>query len=151
MKTSSIALLAAAAVLVLLAPAVLARPPHRQKRVSDQRLGELEALLALKKLRGKLVTVPVAFGQINPNDYGRKRRSAPHASAASGHASLLERLLEQAQQDDLLSGLDMYDELPAALEAGRLEGRLEQGPVAEPLHWAAYERERPAFNRPVTE
>ena len=41
---------------------------YRQKRVSDQRLGELEALLALKKLRGKLVTVPVAFGQINPSE-----------------------------------------------------------------------------------
>ncbi|KAK3926465.1 UDP-N-acetylglucosamine--N-acetylmuramyl-(pentapeptide) pyrophosphoryl-undecaprenol N-acetylglucosamine transferase [Frankliniella fusca] len=141
MKSSSLTLLAAAAVLVLLAPAVLARPPHRQKRVSDQRLGELEALLALKKLRGKLVTVPVAFGQINPNDYGRKRRSAPHASSS---ASLLERLLEaqQAQQDDLLAGLDVYDELPAALEAA---------PAPEPQRWAAFERERPAFNRPVTE
>lgn len=38
----------------------------RQKRVSDQRLAELETLLALEKIRGQLVTVPVAFGRVDP-------------------------------------------------------------------------------------
>lgn len=148
MKSSALLIVGALA-FVLVVPAVLARPPHRQKRVSDQRLGELEALLALKKLRGKLVTVPVAFGQINPNDYGRKRRSAPHSPA--GSHSLLERLLEALPQDDALGhdalmGLDQYDEAaPAALDA------LQAGPLA-----SAYERDRPsaalnAFNRPLAE
>lgn len=36
------------------------------KRVSDQRLAELETLLALSKMSGKLVTVPLAFGKIDP-------------------------------------------------------------------------------------
>lgn len=50
--------------------------PHRQKRVSDQRLAELETLLALAKMRGKLVTVPIGFGKIDPVKIGkRKRRS----------------------------------------------------------------------------
>ncbi|XP_034235166.1 uncharacterized protein LOC117641722 [Thrips palmi] len=149
MKSSSLVLVSAL-VFVLVAPVVFARPPHRQKRVSDQRLGELEALLALKKLRGKLVTVPVAFGQINPNDYGRKRRSAPHSP--SSHV-LLERLLEALPQDDVHDALGLerldrleYDEAaPAALEA------LQAMPIA-----SAYERERPAaalnaFNRPLAE
>ena len=39
---------------------------HRQKRVSDQRLAELETYMALRKLAGKLVTVPVGFGQVDP-------------------------------------------------------------------------------------
>jgi hypothetical protein len=36
----------------------------RIKRVSDQRLAELETLIALSKMRGKLVTVPIGFGKI---------------------------------------------------------------------------------------
>ncbi|KAJ1520579.1 hypothetical protein ONE63_003691 [Megalurothrips usitatus] len=131
-RNASLAVLALVLVVVLAAPAVLGRPPHRQKRVSDQRLGELEALIALQKLRGKLVTVPVGFGRINPNEYGRKRRSAP----SSNEATILERILEAQQaQDDVQ---DVYDELVANPSDGQRY---------------AYERERPqsAFNRPVTE
>lgn len=39
---------------------------HRQKRVSDQRLAELETYMALRKMAGKLVTVPLGFGQVDP-------------------------------------------------------------------------------------
>ncbi|KAK0090240.1 hypothetical protein PV326_004177 [Microctonus aethiopoides] len=57
-----------------------ARPTYgiisRQKRVSDQRLAELETLLALSRTHGKLVTVPVAFGRIDPIRIGRRRRSS---------------------------------------------------------------------------
>lgn len=38
----------------------------RQKRVSDQRLAELETYMALRKMAGKLVTVPLGFGQVDP-------------------------------------------------------------------------------------
>lgn len=38
----------------------------RHKRTSDQRLAELETLIALENLRGKLVTVPVGFGKVDP-------------------------------------------------------------------------------------
>ncbi|CAB0029313.1 unnamed protein product [Trichogramma brassicae] len=47
----------------------------RPKRVSDQRLAELETLIALSKMRGKMITIPVGFGKIDPMKIGRKRRS----------------------------------------------------------------------------
>ncbi|XP_031827535.1 uncharacterized protein LOC116424796 [Nomia melanderi] len=56
-----------------------ARPPSflsRQRRVSDQRLAEIETLLGLENVRGKVVTVPVAFGVLDPDKIGRRRRSA---------------------------------------------------------------------------
>lgn len=57
---------------VLLAETAHARPftwhseAHlsRQKRLSDQRLAELETLLALQNVKG--VVVPVGFGKVNP-------------------------------------------------------------------------------------
>ncbi|XP_011297738.1 uncharacterized protein [Fopius arisanus] len=48
----------------------------RHKRTSDQRLAELETLIALENLRGKLVTVPVGFGKVDPDKIGRRRRSS---------------------------------------------------------------------------
>ncbi|XP_046743634.1 uncharacterized protein LOC124409817 isoform X2 [Diprion similis] len=94
-------------VLVLLATDTDARPSgsslSRQKRVSDQRLAELETLLALSKLRGQLVTVPVAFGQVDPNKIGRRRRSME-----SG-LQRLQRLLQEAAEQDSLS---LHDALP---------------------------------------
>ncbi|XP_015117048.1 uncharacterized protein LOC107041154 isoform X2 [Diachasma alloeum] len=48
----------------------------RHKRTSDQRLAELETLIALENLRGKLVTVPVGFGKVDPAKIGRRRRSS---------------------------------------------------------------------------
>uniref|UniRef100_A0A1Y1MC53 Uncharacterized protein n=1 Tax=Photinus pyralis TaxID=7054 RepID=A0A1Y1MC53_PHOPY len=38
----------------------------RLKRVSDQRLAELETLVALSKMSGKLVTVPLGLGKVDP-------------------------------------------------------------------------------------
>jgi len=50
---------------------------ERQKRsgISDQRLAELETLLALSRMKGKLVTVPVAFGVIDPDKIGKRKRA----------------------------------------------------------------------------
>ncbi|XP_063865497.1 uncharacterized protein LOC135103359 [Scylla paramamosain] len=60
----------------LLVPHATARPPHRQKRVSDQRLAELETLLALAKMNNrKYVTLPVGFGLIDVKQIGRRKRS----------------------------------------------------------------------------
>ncbi|XP_059480110.1 uncharacterized protein LOC132199429 [Neocloeon triangulifer] len=70
-----------AVVLVLIVALVVAfathvhSMPRRIKRVSDQRLAELETLIALSKMRGKLVTVPIGFGRIDPAKIGRRRRS----------------------------------------------------------------------------
>lgn len=62
---------------VLLSEAAYARPADwllsRQKRLSDQRLAELETLLALQNVKG--VVIPVGFGKVNPAIAGRKRRS----------------------------------------------------------------------------
>ncbi|KAK4312730.1 hypothetical protein Pmani_015851 [Petrolisthes manimaculis] len=59
-------LLLVAVCCLLLATPTSARPPHRQKRVSDQRLAELETLLALAKMNNrKYVTLPVGFGLID--------------------------------------------------------------------------------------
>ncbi|KAI4487532.1 hypothetical protein M0804_005681 [Polistes exclamans] len=39
----------------------------RRKRVSDQRIAELETLLGLStKIKGKVIFVPVAYGVIDP-------------------------------------------------------------------------------------
>ncbi|XP_076278169.1 uncharacterized protein LOC143208034 [Lasioglossum baleicum] len=75
---ASLTLLCALAVL-LMPDQAYARPPpllSRQRRVSDQRLAEIETLLGLENVRGKVVTVPVAFGVLDPDKIGRRRRSA---------------------------------------------------------------------------
>lgn len=62
----------------LLTTPVAARPSHRQKRVSDQRLAELETLLALARMKyRKFVTVPVGYGLIDVHQIGRRKRSEP--------------------------------------------------------------------------
>ncbi|KAF4521740.1 hypothetical protein B566_EDAN010005 [Ephemera danica] len=60
--------------LALLVPDLVQARPHRQKRVSDQRLAELETLLALAKMKGKLITVPIGFGRVDPTKIGKRRR-----------------------------------------------------------------------------
>ncbi|XP_072758462.1 uncharacterized protein [Anoplolepis gracilipes] len=45
----------------------------RQRRLSDQRLAELETILGLRNVKG--VAVPVGFGKVDPAVIGRKRRS----------------------------------------------------------------------------
>ncbi|XP_046383832.1 uncharacterized protein LOC124154263 [Ischnura elegans] len=51
-----------------------AKPIRRAKRVSDQRLAELETLIALSKMKEKMVTVPIGFGVVDPQKLGRRRR-----------------------------------------------------------------------------
>ncbi|XP_076618140.1 uncharacterized protein LOC143340273 [Colletes latitarsis] len=66
-------------VVVLMPESTYARPPSflsRRRRVSDQRLAEIETLMGLENVRGKVVTVPVAFGVLDPDKIGRRRRSA---------------------------------------------------------------------------
>ncbi|KYN06631.1 PREDICTED: uncharacterized protein LOC108782841 [Cyphomyrmex costatus] len=60
----------------LLSETAHARPPQlvmRPKRLSDQRLAEIETLLALEKVKGYVV--PVGLGIVDPAKLGRKRRS----------------------------------------------------------------------------
>ncbi|XP_071056980.1 uncharacterized protein [Onthophagus taurus] len=42
------------------------RPNQRVKRVSDQRLAELNTKLGLSQLKGQIVTIPVAHGKLDP-------------------------------------------------------------------------------------
>ncbi|XP_011495397.1 PREDICTED: uncharacterized protein LOC105360243 [Ceratosolen solmsi marchali] len=89
---------AALAILVLVV-AIEARPPgatlSRPKRVSDQRLAEIETWLALSKMKGKLVTVPVGFGQVDPNKIGRRRRSSTESNLQE-----LRRILRSVVEGD---------------------------------------------------
>lgn len=66
--------------------------PYRQKRVSDQILAEQETKLALRKLAGRLVLVPVAYGQVDPRKIGRRRRRSLEV--------LLQELLNPSTQDE---------------------------------------------------
>ncbi|XP_033325088.1 uncharacterized protein LOC117219773 [Megalopta genalis] len=75
---ASLTVLCALAVMIMPDQAYARPPPllSRQRRVSDQRLAEIETLLGLENVRGKVVTVPVAFGVLDPDKIGRRRRSA---------------------------------------------------------------------------
>ncbi|CAG0885140.1 unnamed protein product [Darwinula stevensoni] len=48
---------------------------HSQKRVSDQRLAELEALISLGELRRYFASLPVGYGIIDVNKIGKKKRA----------------------------------------------------------------------------
>ncbi|XP_012285833.1 uncharacterized protein LOC105702680 [Orussus abietinus] len=98
--------------LVLLPDLALARPSgviSRQKRVSDQRLAELETLLALAKMRGKLVTVPVGFGRVDPAKIGRKRRSNVDSDLQK-----LRQILQAVAREESVSVSEERDELPSS-------------------------------------
>ncbi|XP_076663585.1 uncharacterized protein LOC143366402 [Andrena cerasifolii] len=77
------ALMVLCAIVVILMPGTThARPSpllSRQRRVSDQRLAEIETLMGLENVRGKVVKVPVAFGVLDPDKIGRRRRSATNS------------------------------------------------------------------------
>ncbi|KAK9681221.1 hypothetical protein QE152_g38489 [Popillia japonica] len=77
---------------LLLVQCSLARPSSRIKRVSDQRLAELETQLGLQEMKGQLVTVPLAFGIRKPHEIGRKRRS---------ESRLLDLLLNRSSEDNI--------------------------------------------------
>ncbi|XP_053596976.1 uncharacterized protein LOC128668278 isoform X1 [Microplitis demolitor] len=87
----------------------------RRKRVSDQRLAELETLLALARMRGKLVTVPVGFGRVDPAKIGRRRRSS------IDHDLLKLKRILQAVVDDNFgteSVSEENDEISSSLQFG---------------------------------
>ncbi|XP_045584191.2 uncharacterized protein [Procambarus clarkii] len=87
----------------LLAPPAAARPPYRQKRVSDQRLAELETLLALAKMKNrKYVTLPVGFGLIDVKQIGRRKRAT---SAAIGTPRMMAQSLDEYDLSDLITEL----------------------------------------------
>ncbi|CAN7942227.1 unnamed protein product, partial [Ixodes hexagonus] len=49
----------------------------RRSGISDQRLAELETLAGLKSLRHRLkgISFPVAYGLVDPNKIGKRKRS----------------------------------------------------------------------------
>ncbi|XP_065574566.1 uncharacterized protein LOC136036343 isoform X2 [Artemia franciscana] len=51
-------------------------PKPRLKRVSDQRLAELETLFDLAKIRSRFVNFPVGMGLIDPGKTGKRKRSS---------------------------------------------------------------------------
>ncbi|XP_073972811.1 uncharacterized protein [Rhodnius prolixus] len=67
------------------------RYSSRQKRVSDQRLAELETLVALSHLKAHLKPFRYGYGSVDPLKVGRKRRSATNSL-------LLDKLLEQIEE-----------------------------------------------------
>ncbi|KAH0550042.1 uncharacterized protein LOC123261600 [Cotesia glomerata] len=84
----------------------------RRKRVSDQRLAELETLMALARMRGKLVTVPVGFGRVDPAKIGRRRRSSIEYNLQK-----LQRIL-QTVVNDSESGSEENDDISSSLQFG---------------------------------
>ncbi|KAK2720701.1 uncharacterized protein LOC136036344 [Artemia franciscana] len=80
-------------------------PLRRSKRVSDQRLAELETLLALAKLRGRYVTLPVGLGMINPAKIGKRKRSVSRIpvdteAVDERHISIDKSLSEESSESE---------------------------------------------------
>lgn len=64
---------------ILMPDTIYARPPSllsRQRRISDQKLAEIETLIGLNEMKGMVKTVPVGFGAFDLKKIGRRRRSA---------------------------------------------------------------------------
>ncbi|XP_014293861.1 uncharacterized protein [Halyomorpha halys] len=79
-------------IILLLAAAIAHGYRFRQKRVSDQRLAELETLVALSNMKGNIKTIPYGYGSVDPIKAGRKRRSSSGA--------LIDRLLQSIAHED---------------------------------------------------
>ncbi|XP_012134575.1 uncharacterized protein LOC105661771 [Megachile rotundata] len=101
-------------------PTTHARPPpsllSRQRRVSDQRLAELETLMGLENVRGKVVTVPIAFGVLDPDKIGRRRRSA-----TNNRLETLQRILRMVANNPELLDDEKILSLPLKMKEGRRE------------------------------
>ncbi|KAL1424305.1 hypothetical protein MTO96_003587 [Rhipicephalus appendiculatus] len=104
---------------------------HRDRRsgISDQRLAELETLAGLKSLRHRLkgITFPVAYGLVDPNKIGKRKRSFESqeesqqqqqqsqsgrqagAADASSSSSLYQNIMDDAALEDYLTGLPTPD------------------------------------------
>lgn len=97
----------------------------RQKRISDQRLAELETLIALAKMKGKYVTIPVGFGRtdLDPIKLGRKKRSIEQLirqlsrdySSEENPDEVEDRFLvpvrNESEEKDEQDALDLYNKL----------------------------------------
>ncbi|XP_017779900.1 PREDICTED: uncharacterized protein LOC108565117 [Nicrophorus vespilloides] len=87
--------------IVIFVQNVSAKPYSRVKRVSDQRLAELETLVALSKMSGKLVTVPLGYGKFDPKIIGRKRRSQT--------SLLLDKLFSTSADENFVIPMPLQD------------------------------------------
>ncbi|XP_037570048.1 uncharacterized protein LOC119450615 [Dermacentor silvarum] len=101
----------------------------RRSGISDQRLAELETLAGLKSLRHRLkgITFPVAYGLVDPNKIGKRKRSFESledsqqaqpqsqqgrqaaATDASSSSSLYQNIVDDAALEDYLTGLPTPD------------------------------------------
>ncbi|XP_017756819.1 PREDICTED: uncharacterized protein LOC108548383 [Eufriesea mexicana] len=102
---------------ILMPGSVHARPPSllsRQRRVSDQRLAEIETLLGLENVKGKVVTVPVAFGMLDPDKIGRRRRSA-----TNNRLETLQRIMKIIVNNPELLDEEKILSLPVKLKESR--------------------------------
>lgn len=105
-------LMTLAACCALLLPPATARPQQTssiEKRVSDQRLAELETLLAMAVSNRRMSDMPVGFGLIDPHAIGRRKRSSYPLSDAlfrevsrhpAGYSNLMQLLSPSRQQED---------------------------------------------------
>lgn len=89
MERRAIFVLSAVVLVALLAVPQIHGRPYRQKRVSDQRLADLETKL---RLAGQIFHVPVAYGQVDPKQVGRRRRRSLEV--------LLQELRNPSTQDE---------------------------------------------------
>ncbi|XP_053994521.1 uncharacterized protein LOC128884880 [Hylaeus volcanicus] len=113
-----ITLLSACLVTVLMQEATYTAPPFnlsRQKRVSDQRLAEIETLLNLKNVMGKLTTIPVGFGVVDPAKVGRRRRSS-----TNNRFQTLQRIMRMiANNPEMFVDEEKVPPLPLMFEESR--------------------------------
>ncbi|XP_077517566.1 uncharacterized protein LOC144128214 isoform X1 [Amblyomma americanum] len=101
----------------------------RRSGISDQRLAELETLAGLKSLRHRLkgITFPVAYGLVDPNKIGKRKRSfesleepqqqpqtqrgrqAGVVGADSSSSALYQGVVDDGALEDFLTGLPTPD------------------------------------------
>nr|CAD7573192.1 unnamed protein product [Timema californicum] len=74
--------------------------PYRRKRTSDQRLAEIQTYLALSKMKGEIKNVPVAFGIVDLNHIGRRRRSLKHSLKDLMNSSRQESIADDVLAND---------------------------------------------------
>nr|CAD7198173.1 unnamed protein product [Timema douglasi] len=74
--------------------------PYRRKRTSDQRLAEIQTYLALSKMKGEIKNVPVAFGIVDLNHIGRRRRSLKHSLKELMNSSRQESIADDVLAND---------------------------------------------------
>nr|CAH0108061.1 unnamed protein product [Daphnia galeata] len=108
--------LIAVVVLGLLAVSIQAYPSwrgNRQKRVSDQRLAELQTLLALARMKGKMSSTSAKYyGYVDPSKIGRKKRSQVNPSDESqldNHSEYESRSYDD--RDSAESQEEVYDDI----------------------------------------